>query len=193
LRPAFREAEKTYRRWETNADGDPRIMLGWRPPKARAGPKPAVRTPEEFRAFSLDKTYEQHRDLVEKLFDLKVLDPAMGSGHFLVEAVDFVTDELLHFLNAFPTNPVNAALARTRESILESLESQGLQMSDAERDEWRRKLTDVHLLKRRVLKRCIYGVDLNPLATELAKVSLWLDAFTLNSSSEYRKCVTPRP
>src|SRR5207249_436641 len=36
-------------------------------------------------------------------------------------------------------------------------------------------------LKRHVLKRCIYGVDLNPMAVELAKVSLWLDAFTLGA------------
>ena len=32
-----------------------------------------------------------------------------------------------------------------------------------------------------MLKRCIYGVDLNPMAVELAKVSLWLDAFTLGA------------
>jgi len=42
-------------------------------------------------------------------------------------------------------------------------------------------LTDVNLLKRHVLKRCIYGVDLNPMAVELAKVSLWLDCFTLGA------------
>src|ERR1022692_3867549 len=42
-------------------------------------------------------------------------------------------------------------------------------------------LTDVNLLKRHVLKRCIYGVDLNPMALELAKVSLWLDCFTLGA------------
>src|SRR2546427_11725460 len=44
-----------------------------------------------------------------------------------------------------------------------------------------RRLTDVNLLKRHVLKRCIYGVDLNPMAVELAKVSLWLDCFTLGA------------
>ena len=43
------------------------------------------------------------------------------------------------------------------------------------------KLTDLNLLKRRVLKSCIYGVDLNPMAVELAKVSLWLDCFTLGA------------
>lgn len=42
-------------------------------------------------------------------------------------------------------------------------------------------MTDVNLLKRHVLKRCIYGVDLNPMAVELAKVSLWLNCFTLGA------------
>jgi hypothetical protein len=43
------------------------------------------------------------------------------------------------------------------------------------------RLSDVNLLKRHVLKRCIYGVDLNAMAVELAKVSLWLDCFTLGA------------
>src|SRR4029078_3721164 len=65
-------------------------------------------------------------------------------------------------------------LDRTRRNILDSLSTQGVNI-DPDR------LTDVHLLQRHVLKRCIYGVDLNTLATELAKVSLWLDAFTLGA------------
>ncbi|MBX3364028.1 MAG: Eco57I restriction-modification methylase domain-containing protein [Phycisphaeraceae bacterium] len=178
LRPEFRKAEKAFHRWLSNAEADPRIMLGWRP---AWGPPPAGEggksTERDRRRFALEKSYNEHKGLVDRLFDLKVLDPAMGSGHFLVEAVDFITDELLDFLNAFPVNPVSAALERTREAILESLRGQGI-----ETDEFlRRQLTDVHLLKRHVLKRCIYGVDLNPLATELAKVSLWLDAFTLGA------------
>jgi Eco57I restriction-modification methylase len=129
---------------------------------------------ESLRPFVVEKTYATHKDLVERLFDLKVLDPAMGSGHFLVEAVDFITDRLLTFLNAFPINPVSFALERTRRSILESLGEQGVAVDPG-------KLTDINLLKRHVLKRCIYGVDLNPMAVELAKVSLWLDAFTLGA------------
>ena len=50
--------------------------------------------------------------LVDELFDVKALDPAMGSGHFLVEAVDFITDKALDFLNAFPWNPVSVILKR---------------------------------------------------------------------------------
>jgi hypothetical protein len=114
------------------------------------------------------------QEMVGELFDVKVLDPAMGSGHFLVEAVDFITDRALDFLNAFPWNPIRAELARTRESILQEMDEQGISIDAA-------RLTDVNLLKRHVLKRCIYGVDLNPMAVELAKVSLWLDCFTLGA------------
>ena len=67
-----------------------------------------------------------HHQFIQQLFELRVLDPAMGSGHFLVESVDFITDRLLKFLNQFPINPVNFALERTRTSILESLGEQGV-------------------------------------------------------------------
>jgi type I restriction-modification system DNA methylase subunit len=114
------------------------------------------------------------RELVDEIFNIKVLDPAMGSGHFLVEAVDFITDKALEFLNGFPWNPVLVYLERMRKTIQDQMEEQNIDM-DAKR------LTDVNLLKRHVLKRCIYGVDLNPMAVELAKVSLWLDCFTLGA------------
>ncbi|HEY6998026.1 MAG TPA: hypothetical protein VH851_08860 [Candidatus Binatia bacterium] len=113
-------------------------------------------------------------ELVDDLFNIKVLDPAMGSGHFLVEAVDYITDKTLDFLNGFPWNPVIAHLARMRETILEEMEDQEITIDP-------KRLTDVNLLKRHVLKRCIYGVDINPMAVELAKVSLWLDCFTLGA------------
>ena len=128
----------------------------------------------DLRQEAADKTYDAHRDLVEALFDLRALDPAMGSGHFLVEAVDFITDRLLTFLNQFPINPVTFMLDRTRRNILEALGERGVAVDPD-------KLTEVNLLKRHVLKRCIYGVDLNPMAVELAKVSLWLDAFTIGA------------
>ena len=114
------------------------------------------------------------RELVDEVFNIRVLDPAMGSGHFLVETVDFITDKTLDFLNSFPWNPVFTHLSRMRETILREMDDQGITI-DAKR------LTDVNLLKRQVLKRCIYGVDLNPMAVELAKVSLWLDCFTLGA------------
>jgi type II restriction/modification system DNA methylase subunit YeeA len=160
LRPAFQQVRKTF---------DRELQ------KSQDYPSAQVRKKEmDHRQWALLQTWNGHKDLVERFFDLKVLDPAMGSGHFLVEAVDFITDRLLKFLNEFKINPVNLALDRTRSDILASLGEQGVTVDTD-------SLTDINLLKRHVLKRCIYGVDLNPMAVELAKVSLWLDAFTLGA------------
>ena len=111
------------------------------------------------------------RSLVDEFFEISVLDPAMGSGHFLVAAVDYITDRLLRFLKGVPHNPVRYTLERTREEIAREMEQQHIQFDAA-------SLTEVNLLKRQVLKRCIYGVDLNPMAVLLARVSVWLDSFT---------------
>src|ERR1019366_1278094 len=77
-------------------------------------------------------------------------------------------------LNAFPWNPIQYELGETRRKILDAMDDQGVVID-------RGRLADVNLLKRHVLKRCIYGVDLNSMAVELAKVSLWLDCFTLGA------------
>ena len=152
LRPIFREAEKTLK-----------------------GERDKVKALERKDISAENETYKKYREtLNEAFFDLKVLDPAMGSGHFLVEAVDYITDQLAKILTAFKWNPIIYELAQTRHEIQQEMERQGVTIDMS-------KLTDLNLLKRRVLKSCIYGVDLNPMAVELAKVSLWLDCFTLGA------------
>ncbi len=111
-------------------------------------------------------------EALHDLFDVKICDPAMGSGHFLVEAVDYVTDRLVRFLDGFSF--LGVFFEGMRRSILEEMERQKVTVDPGQ-------LTDVTLLQRHVLKRCIYGVDLNPMAVELAKLSLWLDCFTLGA------------
>ncbi|MDB9488639.1 TaqI-like C-terminal specificity domain-containing protein [Dolichospermum circinale CS-537/01] len=114
------------------------------------------------------------RQAQNTLLDIKICDPAMGSGHFLVEAVDYLTDELINILNEYPEhNPILEMLGKTRNSILENLQQQGINIDI--------NLDDNQLLQRVVMKRCIYGVDLNPMSVELAKVSLWLHFFTIGA------------
>jgi hypothetical protein len=156
LAPRLREAQKAYRQRVKNNEA-----------VRKQGKEPLPGHNPELVAQSF-------RDAVDELFDVKVLDPAMGSGHFLVEAVDFITDKTIDFLNGFPWNPVTATLRQTRETILAEMRERGIALNPA-------RLTDINLLKRHVLKRCLYGVDLNPMAVELAKVSLWLDCFTLGA------------
>lgn len=117
---------------------------------------------------------DEMRQLGDDCLNVRVLDPAMGSGHFLVEVVDYISNRLIDFLNGWSENPVWHFIDQTRQDILDEMERQGVSI-DPDR------LTRVALLKRAVLKRCVYGVDMNLMAVELAKVSLWLDAFTLGA------------
>ena len=132
---------------------------------------------------------ERHADLLkvdpaEAVLDLKVLDPAMGSGHFLVTAVDFLSDfiaELVEYVPAVPewldgeyVSPLVERVAAIRCAILDRAREADWVIDEAQ-------LTDQAIVCRMVLKRCIYGVDKNPLTVELAKVSLWLHSFTVGA------------
>ncbi len=111
----------------------------------------------------------------EILLDIKVCDPAMGSGHFLVETVDYLTDGIIRILNQFPQdNPLLKMLEQIRKTIVSEMAQQGIEVDVA-------RLDDTSLLQRVVMKRCIYGVDYNTMAVELAKVSLWLHTFTVGA------------
>ena len=132
-----------------------------------------------------ERLAELHKlDPAEAVLDLKVLDPAMGSGHFLVTAVDFLSDyiaELVEYVPAVPEwldGEYESPLVRRVEAIREDI------LRRAAESEWvidDSLLTDQAIIRRMVLKRCIYGVDKNPLTVELAKVSLWLHSFTVGA------------
>ena len=81
----------------------------------------------------------------EAILDLKVCDPAMGSGAFLVEACRQLGDALIEAWRAHRAAPE----------------------LPAGEDE-------VTVARRLIAQRCLYGVDRNPMAVDLAKVSLWL-------------------
>ena len=83
----------------------------------------------------------------ETVLELKVLDPAMGSGHFLVEATDYLAQRIVDF------------------GVRLGAGAEGAKGPDE---------TEISYWRRRAVESCIYGVDVNPLAVELAKLSLWL-------------------
>ena len=123
------------------------------------------------------------RDALEAFLGIKVCDSAMGSGHFLVNTVDHLTDGIIRRMQVYHDthpdapwdwNPVQRLIERMRREILEEMARQGIAIDPA-------RLDDTALLTRLVMKRCIYGVDLNPLAVELAKLSLWLHSFTIGA------------
>ncbi len=98
-----------------------------------------------------------------EILALKVCDLAMGSGAFLVQACRYLADRLVEALEM----EERAGRAVSIEGVV--LDKAG----DAELLP-RNKAERVLIARRLVASRCLYGVDINPLAVELAKLSLWL-------------------
>ena len=119
-------------------------------------------------------------DPAERLLELKVCDPAMGSGHFLVNLVDYLADRVIAAMAEAEVevegyvSPLADRIQTIRERIA----------ANAEERDWaidQDRLDDRHIVRRMVLKRCVHGVDKNPMAVELAKVALWLHTFTVGA------------
>jgi hypothetical protein len=103
----------------------------------------------------------------EAIFDFRCVDLAMGSGHFLVAAVDRIEARLSGFLALHPIAPVAAELERLRQAALDALGD----LADGV------EIETTSLLRRQVARRCIYGVDLNHISVELARLAIWIHTF----------------
>jgi len=143
----------------------------------------------QVKALAADARHEDRRlgilegfDPAARLLDLKICDPAMGSGHFLVSLVDYLTDQVIAAMAeaevivdwADYLSPVAGRIADIRRTICKNAEDNSWTV-DLD------QLDDRHIIRRMVLKRCVYGVDKNPMAVELAKVALWLHTFTVGA------------
>ncbi len=123
-----------------------------------------------------------HFDPAEKLLEVKICDPAMGSGHFLVSLVDYLADRVISAMADAEgevsfgdyVSPLVHRVAAIRTRIQRNADERGWTVSYDQLD-------DRHIIRRMVLKRCVYGVDKNPMAVELAKVALWLHTFTVGA------------
>ncbi len=155
-----------------------KLLAGWK--------KKHTLTPPEW--DRLDAT-----DPASALLELKICDPAMGSGHFLVALVDDLADRVLEGVTAAQLlvagqpwaahlveqgrpwqSPVVARAAHIRRSIRAQATQHGWSVTDAQLDER-------HIVRRMVLKKSIFGVDKNLMAVELAKTALWLHTFTVGA------------
>lgn len=101
----------------------------------------------------------------QSFFDFRVADIAMGSGHFLVAAVDRIEARLATFLAEHPIHEVQEEL----DTLARRAQGDG-QLDTHHVD-------PSSLLRRMVARRCIYGVDRNRIAVELARLGIWLHTF----------------
>lgn len=115
----------------------------------------------------------------EEILSLKVCDPACGSGSFLVAALRFLTDHLYGAL--FLHNRLEGDIGRPMDEVLglvsseESVEGEEATRLPCRPDENDFEPRAKAVLRRYVVERCLYGVDLDPLAVELCRLALWIE------------------
>ncbi len=109
-------------------------------------------TPRSITEFVVRRTLQPlvARQTAAGILALRVVDPAMGSGAFLVAACHYLADQCEQALVADGTWDAGAVTPGDRAD-----------------------------LRRQVAERCLYGVDLNPTAVQLARVSLWLTTLAI--------------
>jgi methylase of polypeptide subunit release factors len=102
----------------------------------------------------------------KELLELKICDMACGSGAFLVQAARYMAERLLEaWDNAKKANPTTPGI--TPEGMPSTGKTNEALIPD---DPAERKTYAMRI----IAQRCLYGVDKNPLAAEMAKLSLWL-------------------
>lgn len=98
-----------------------------------------------------------------EILELKVCDPAMGSGAFLVQACRYLGEKL-----------VEAWLHEEGAGKAITVDGEALDQLGAEEPLPSQLDERLTIARRLVAERCLYGVDVNPMAVELAKLSIWL-------------------
>lgn len=101
-----------------------------------------------------------------EILSLKVCDMTVGSGAFLVQACRYLADRLVEsWAQCEAASPGKVLVSPEGELVLSSEAQRAMPRDDEER---------LALARRSVADRCLYGVDANAMAVEMAKLSLWL-------------------
>ena len=129
---------------------------------------------------AIEPTVAAHLELVAELldegddaaaadmfFDFRIADLAMGSGHFLVAAIDRIEARFSAFLAEHQIPAVNDELNRLARAARTALGDTAAAM----------EIEPSALLRRQIARRCIYGLDLNLMAVELARLAVWIHTF----------------
>ncbi|MFD9778349.1 Eco57I restriction-modification methylase domain-containing protein [[Kitasatospora] papulosa] len=103
----------------------------------------------------------------DAFFDFRVVDLAMGSGHFLVAAIDRIETRFTAFLAEHPIALVADELMRLAQAARETLGGHTAHI----------EIETSALLRRQIARRCIYGIDMNQIAVELARLGMWIHTF----------------
>lgn len=119
---------------------------------------------------------DERKEYLQLLLALRICDPAVGSGHFLVSALNEMV-RIAYELGLVATLPLNATLELENDEILIKISNKPFIYTrpSSEKEQSHQIQKELFELKKSIIENCLFGVDINPNSCEITKLRLWIE------------------
>ncbi|GAA8413457.1 class I SAM-dependent DNA methyltransferase [Helicobacter pylori] len=133
---------------------------------------------EELKNYLKNDSYKEdkRKEYLQLLLTLRICDPAVGSGHFLVSALNKMV--LIAFkLGLIASLPLGATLELENDEILIKISNKPFiyKRPSSEEEKSHQIQKELFELKKSIIENCLFGVDINPNSCEITKLRLWIE------------------
>ncbi|BDA05819.1 type IIG restriction enzyme/methyltransferase [Helicobacter pylori] len=119
---------------------------------------------------------DKRKEYLQVLLALRICDPAVGSGHFLVSALNEMV-RIAYKLGLIASLPLNATLELENDEILIKFSNKPFIYTrpSSEKEQSHHIQKELFELKKSIIENCLFGVDINPNSCEITKLRLWIE------------------
>ncbi len=119
---------------------------------------------------------DKRKEYLQVLLALRVCDPAVGSGHFLVSALNEMV-RIAYDLGLIASLPLDATLELENDEILIKISNKPFIYTrpSSEKEQSHHIQKELFELKKSIIENCLFGVDINPNSCEITKLRLWIE------------------
>ncbi len=119
---------------------------------------------------------DKRKEYLQDLLTLRVCDPAVGSGHFLVSALNEMV-WIAYELGLIASLPLDATLELENDEILIKISNKPFiyKRPSSEKEQSHQIQKELFELKKSIIENCLFGVDINPNSCEITKLRLWIE------------------
>ncbi|MGT0089922.1 Eco57I restriction-modification methylase domain-containing protein [Helicobacter pylori] len=119
---------------------------------------------------------DKRKEYLQVLLALRICDPAVGSGHFLVSALNEMV-RIAYELGLIASLPLDATLELENDEILIKISNKSFiyKHPSSEKEQSHHIQKELFELKKSIIENCLFGVDINPNSCEITKLRLWIE------------------
>ncbi|GAA7664890.1 class I SAM-dependent DNA methyltransferase [Helicobacter pylori] len=119
---------------------------------------------------------DKRKEYLQVLLALRICDPAVGSGHFLVSALNEMV-WIAYELGLITSLPLDATLELENDEILIKISNKSFIYTrpSSEKEQSHHIQKELFELKKSIIENCLFGVDINPNSCEITKLRLWIE------------------